>query len=443
MGKDAHLDRRGFLKAAGGMLAAFFVNPPVVKRGLDSHGPLNDPPDEPGDCLGIHWLRGRIKHADVVAVRDYCAMIFGDYEQNEYGLWKYDRSCKWSNGIWLNYQETEERSDWLTGGYAVLEIPGHVLETLDFELASTFMRGLEQWHFDCTRMDVYFDDFRRLVTPRQLYPMVYEVDLLGNEFRREFTGFLTCGPGQDAGGKRKGKLKGRGLTYDCIHFGKRGNAGGGKYLRIYDKWLESGGSRNCVRWELELTKERAAKLWNALLHTPSAGWTHLIGLAIGGCIDFRHRKVNGNGELLKAGDKNWKRCPRFEFWQKILWKLGELPMSTPVKPKRVETAAKWFKAQTAGTMQMLTQAWGADKLLSEIVDIIGRKDRMNASHRAAVEAYQASLKDKPLPPVSDLREWADAKGIELEAASDLPDPVRLVSRRFVLTGRTRWPGSVT
>lgn len=416
------MDRRTFLRMTG--LGLLTVNPPGVKRGWNSQKLPSGPPQEHQQaqldqaCVGVHWLRGRVPHDRVEALRDYCCIFFGDdFEERDYGLWRYDRMFELPRSVSINYQSTKRRAEAITGGYAVLEVPGSALESLDPDLIGSFIKGLSGYEFECSRIDVYFDDFdAERLSPRELYRRVYEVDLFGDEFRREFTGFLDCSLTQKAGKRRRGKLSGRGLTYDEVSFGRRGSRGSGKYLRYYDKRLESGGEQACGRFELELCKERADKIYKAFLNVRVSGWAHLIGLAIGGAIDFRDRPVDGNGQLLRAGDKNWSRCKRKYFWTKILARLGgRLKMSKPTKPMTVERSAAWIKEQCSGVLQMCARAYGINELLTDLLDIIGSSDRMSKKHREALAAYLSRDKRNPVPTIEAVRSWADAEGVQLES----------------------------
>lgn len=105
--------------------------------------------------------------------------------------------------------------------------------------------------------------------------------------------------------KRNGELKG-----DTLYFGGRGKNGGGKYLRIYNKTLESKGVVDSVHWECECSKKKAQHAFFKLSQCAFASL--LVGL-IGGCIDFVERK-----------DKNLGRATRFEWWQSIVDLLGRV-----------------------------------------------------------------------------------------------------------------------
>jgi len=422
------------------------VNPPIVKRGLDSHSTQTDPAAESEKLVGyvgMHWLRGTVPWADLDPLVQYLRLFFGDcFEEYDYGLWKYDRSYVWPNRVSLNYHSSAERAERITSGGVTLEIPGSVIETYAPEIWFSFMRGLQHFRFEPSRIDVYYDDYDRLILPRDLYTLVYELDLLGQEFRREFTGFLQAAIKQKVGGKRAKMLGGgRGIVYDEVAFGRRGNRGCGKYLRAYDKWLESRGERKCVRWELELSGHRARKMWEALMHVATQDIPGILGAAIGGCIDFRHRPVTADGKLLRAGDKNWKRCPRFAWWQKIVDKLGEATFDLPIHRKSVEQSWEWMKTAAAGTLQMLSEAWGADKLVPKLLDIIGSRDRLNRTHQRAINEYRESVAHDSTLDISKIRSFADEKGIQLESepGESIAEEVAPAKRRFTMTGRDLWP----
>ena len=423
------MDRREFMQRIAAVVGLGSGNPPYVIRGLNSQNPQKGAKkghQRENDCVGLHWLRGTVPFAEEQPLVVYLGMFFGDgFEEADWGLWKYNKSFVWPNRVSLNTHTSAERAERITAGGITLEIPGSAIEGMTPDLFFAFMRGLDRYAFDCRRVDVFYDDCDRLVTPRDLYPMVYEVDLLGHEFRREFTGFLTCKSEQEVGGRRAKELGGgRGLTYDCVRFGRRGSAGCGKSMRVYDKNLESKGERDCVRWELELCQERSRKCWQALMHTSIEDTPKLLGMVVGGSIDFRHRPVNGCGELLKAGDKNWKRLERFDFWQTIIGKLGELPLANPLPSKRVEKAAAWLDSAVGGTLQMLGVAWGADQLVAHVMDIVGSRDRLRTSHLAALAEYDSRMKREPVPTIKAVRGWADRHGVQLESEPGELEPLK-------------------
>ncbi len=102
-------------------------SPRTVKRGLHSQKRTDDVALE----VGVHWLRGSVPHRRVQEMIPFLAELFGEqWEPYEYGLWIYDRSMLWPNGVRVNCHSSEERADRITKGKATLEIPGQCPDAL-------------------------------------------------------------------------------------------------------------------------------------------------------------------------------------------------------------------------------------------------------------------------------------------------------------------------
>ena len=124
-------------------------SPPYVSRGLDSQ---NAEPLQKID-LGVHWLRGSVKAEESRKLTEYLAIWFGnDHVNQKFGLWFFDRSTRWPNGVMLNYHSDTDRQG-LTNGLITVEIPGTALDALGMRALGAFMFGLRQFEFQCGRVD--------------------------------------------------------------------------------------------------------------------------------------------------------------------------------------------------------------------------------------------------------------------------------------------------
>jgi len=296
-------------------------NPHCVTRGLNSQtvgqvssGGHSQPSSEVSGFVGIHWLRGSLPAPEKPWLEHQFQVLFGlDYEQKDYGFWRYDRHLGWACGAKIMYHSTQEGFD-ITAGRIAFELPGHVLETMETWDIGMLCVNLAGHDCHATRIDVYYDDFQRTITPRQLYEAVYEPTLFeGEPIKADFFRFRTIVSIQ-RGDKHKG------LTHDEVAFGKRGSLGGEKYLRVYDKYLEllargliKQGERAPIRWELETCDGKAQSLFKDIVAAFGDGskpgdMIEVAGHWIGGCVDFRKRTD-------RAGDKNVARCERYEGGQ--------------------------------------------------------------------------------------------------------------------------------
>lgn len=410
MGKDA---------GSAVVAAVECENPPYVTRGWNSQechsGAKNGgavPSQKAPAIMGMHWLRGSLPGEEkswAVSFLDRLFLASDDdrHESHEYGFWRYDRHYRWQNGVMLMYHATPA-GDALTKGRIAVEVPGHVLDTLDMYDVMLLCAALAAHGWQTSRMDLYFDDFERIVTPRQIESLVREVSLYGNQpIREDWTGFMDLTPNHEY-------RRGKGCVREEIAFGRRGKMGSGKYLRIYDKGLESGGVNTAIRYELELSDKRAQKAFDMLLGTLCENWNpevtaSLIGAIIGGCIDFKQRN----------GRKNVKRCPRYAFWQRIIDKIGAESVLRPKDPeKSIERGERWVHKQVAGTIQMLRIAYGTEVFLPMLFDLAEAEDRLTPKHRQAIELYLQKKRGETGLNIAEVRTMCDKSSIELEGDSE-------------------------
>jgi hypothetical protein len=251
-----------------------------------------------------------------------------------------------------------------------LEIPGTAVEMLDDYAFICLCIGLDVHHFHCSRIDAFFDDAERLITPSGLHSLVATG-------RQDYCKF-----------KSESILSRQtiehGLVRDEVQFGTRGSEGAGKYLRFYDKALESKGEINVCRWEVEFSDQYARELFRRLVATYGPHWTEektarAIGSAIGGAIDFRINLHDGNPHV--------DRHERYPFWQQIVDRLGCVPMKIKRQGKDVECADRYIHQQVAGTLQMLRLAYGDEKFWPMIVDMCGNETKIKPAHRNALKRY--------------------------------------------------------
>ncbi len=277
--------------------------------------------------VGIHWLRISIPRQYLAKMKAYCGFYFGEAVQDGYGLWSYDTRYSWANGASLNYDCDTTRSDAVHQGKITLDVPGKALDgiaELDLHL---FLLSLRQFRPSCTRIDVFFDDYNRTNTPTGIHEIIKN---------RDYSGF------------RKGQLKQRfdngKMIHDEVDFGTRGDNGSGKYLRVYDKALESDGEKDCIRWEVEFSKERAHKVFDKLSECGSVdAFATLCGSLVAGSIKFVHRN----------GDKNIGRLEVYAWWREIQELLGTVVIRVSIKKADIGGMYSWVYRQVSPTLACL------------------------------------------------------------------------------------------
>jgi len=318
--------------------------------------------------VGLHWLRISIVRQYLPKVRAYLDFYFGPCSQDAYGLWSYDSRFYWPNGASINYDCAAERSDSVHNGKFTVEIPGQALDGIAQTDLHLFLLSLRQFSPTCTRCDVFFDDYNRTIRPDDMHKII---------------------KGHDYSGFRKGQIKqvfdsGR-MIQDEADFGKRGPNGSGQYLRIYDKVLESKGDKNCIRFEVEFTKERSHKVFDKLSQVESVdGFATLLGALVGGSVKFIHRN----------GDKNISRLAVYDFWQEILELLGSVVIRIPTKQTDMEGKYKYIYRQVAPTLALLRNVFVDDTdFFNWLNDTIGEGElRMSQAQINLAKANKRNLR---------------------------------------------------
>ena len=137
---------------------------------------------------------------------------------------------------------------------------------------------------------------------------------------------------------------------DTVYFGTRGKDGAGKFLRCYDKELQSDGEVDSVRWEVEFSKERANKVFFALAMSLNiTDFATNIAMFIGGSIDFIER----HGKKLDTAD-------RLAFWEQILDALGAATVRNPKADQSIETSMEWVETSVSPSLEKIRRAIGDD-----------------------------------------------------------------------------------
>lgn len=352
--------------------------------------------------VGVHWIRGSVPASDFTQFKEYLMVWFGtEFTDQLYGLWFYDRSTRWPSGVQLNYHSTNQRNS-MTNDRIAVEIPGHALDPMTMAEVEMMCQGFSaMFDFQVSRMDLYADDLERLVTPSHLYNLIYQEDEQGQPIQKDFSGFRRI--------TRRVISNDQGRCFDECCFGSRGQNGSGKYLRVYDKRLESKGQNPAVRWELELSDDKAQETFKMVVGC--GGYRDIlatnIGAVIGGCIDFKKRTC-------RVGDKNLNRLERYEFWQKLIDKLGHAKIRMDQPPKSIDRAKDYIEKQVTGTLQMIRAAWGPEIFFEWLINIADDNNRLRQAHINAIQEYKRKIETDRTIDIKNVRQYFDEKGIQLE-----------------------------
>jgi len=328
--------------------------------------------------VGPHWLRGSVPMEYREQVVHLLCLYFGkDFEKKSYGRWMYDRSYEWAFGVSLFYHSDEGKAN-NTKDKITIDIPGSALDSLTIWVITLLIEELNKLKFGVSRMDIYFDDYERIVTPAQIARDVYRIDPDTREvLRADFSGYRRA---DRITAMNKGKV-----CKDMITFGRRGNSGSGRYFRIYDKELESDGENKAVRYELELSGDRAKAAFATLVACgkDEIAVAKCMGNFIGGSIDFLKRHE-------KPQEKNLERFDRWQWWDTILEKIGQAKLRVYREPKTMAKAVEYIDRQTTATLQMIKRTYGPEMFTNWLESLVDGPSRLKREHLRAIADHQAA-----------------------------------------------------
>jgi len=330
------------------------VNPGFVIPGSQS---------QKENLTGVHWLRISFDFKQLESIKSMVTNFFGVFEICYNGILSYSARYVWQPGVSLCFDEDPELREKAHRGRITLDVPGTACDELipsDLLLLFDYCRAFTG---KATRIDVFFDDYNRRVSLKELRSVIVKND---------FSGFRIASMNQTLDCTKKDN---GGMTYDAVSFGRRGSAGSGKYLRVYDKNLESKGEENCIRWEIENTQGHAVQVFNILsgCNCNVDVFAIACGAMIGGCMKFVHR----------TGDKNITRLNLYDWWEEIVKALGVLVVRVAKKKNSLTGMIEWTKRQVSQTLAVIGLSFATERdfhnWLQEIRD--DGEVKMNAYQR--------------------------------------------------------------
>lgn len=335
-------------------------SPPYLLGGDNCQGSKS--PIENG-TVGVDWLQGTFPAERLPSLYDYISKMCGcTPEVMQWGQMRYDAHCVWHPfGIKL-FWDTTAQKQMMHRNRATLQLSGVPLSTFSPTQIFKFMQTLHSvFEFSATRIDLCFDDFKKVMLPHE----VAEEAGKGN-----FTGFKRWEP------KQARRVSGEYLS-DGIGFGMRGKNGSGRYLRCYDKTLESQGEIDAIRWEVEFTKETAKQVFQTLVSAENiALFTASISALIGGSINFVDRKGT-----------HLDRMSRLDWWQTIIDLLGCVKLRNEKAVQTIESSIQWVERSVASTLLKVEKAIG-ERPFKRWLDRLRETAPLNKEQEAQVRVYR-------------------------------------------------------
>lgn len=336
--------------------------PPILIGGINLHDNKYDLVEHTG-VIGIDWLQGTIPVERTGLFFDYMSQCCGTTpEIKPYGLYRYDRHVVWHPfDIKMFFDSSTERCNDVHQGRCTIQMCATSLSCFDADQLFQLVGDLVKFFwFKSTRIDLCFDDYERIIVPHELV----EVAKQGN-----FTGYRRFE--HLAPQKINGEMEG-----DTLYFGRRGKNGSGRFLRCYDKALETKGELHSIRWEVEFSKDRAGAVCFQLAMAQNIEeFAGLIASLIGGSIDF----VDRQGIHLD-------RMERLDFWNRIVSILGAVKLRNPKRIKTVEKAKAWIEKSVIPSVEMLRKALGDEDFYEWIEDEI-KTAKLSKYQRRVISEY--------------------------------------------------------
>lgn len=289
------------------------------------------------NCVGVHWLAGSLPHDLRGVVRSILREYFGPSMSADHSFNGYTHGEHWggyASLLWVG--DVTSPAFKRQGETCFVSITGKGCDAIvDAWKLFDLMRRLSHLGIKWTRIDTFFDDFTKRVSPEDVERDIKSGKISVSGFKK-----MHCANDYDLG---LGQYDGNG-----VRFGSRGKTGGGKMLRFYRKDLESSGSRDCYRWEVEFTKEHAVAVGAVLVVAADlADLCTAVGGAVGGVISFREPK--------ESSDRHVERRAVIDWWSTIIEEIGSLPFRIGRKDSTVGTAFRYLRRCASGPLALVRQ----------------------------------------------------------------------------------------
>ena len=307
------------------------TSPPASNTG----GKLTNP--STSDEISLDWIRlsgpTTMRHEAVKEI----AQLLGN---PTFGNGRYFLNSGYHFGaaaVYFDHDEDQGKD------HCVVDLPGSAMSEMGFREAVVLLESLLCMGFRTTRLDIAVD----LYQSEHLIEQVTKSCLNGELCRAKKFRPMHVQSGAEITG------------YGC-NIGDRGKLGSGRYLRVYDKGLETSEQvrGKWVRWEAELSGEPAQVASMALCESDNL-MTVALAHAFGVC-DFREN----------TGDKHLDRRPRCEWFEELLQKIEPQRVTQTRTKSTLGSFKRWMQTAVLPKLETLTVATGyrMDELLSLLFD---------------------------------------------------------------------------
>jgi hypothetical protein len=275
----------------------------------------------------VDWVRFRIGRSHLGFIAARLSEVFGPVERRPgtAARFRMPAARRWACGAFVAFDDDPDGRE-----FVVVEVPGGAVAALPEDEQGRLLFDLTARGGVCTRIDLAVDWHQ----PAE--------DRIGQVHAACEAGMLT--------GARRYKYEyerrpAGGLLSEQVRMGARGGDGSGRFVRVYDKGLESGEATagEWVRWELEATGTVAAEVALLILGTDWSGWQERARAIALGSVDFRER--TGRRELALR--------PRASWWDAILGGLACVRVQAGPRVRSSLGLLSWLRTAVAPTIATL------------------------------------------------------------------------------------------
>lgn len=222
-------------------------------------------------------------------------------------------------------------------GHLLVSFPGAVLGRLTVCQQRELGRRLLALNFKATRFDPAIDDYSKRVTFEQIRDAIEA----GN-YARFRKAQITKNYGDTYGG----------WTIYC------GSRASDRFLRIYNKFAESKGQIDSIRWEGELRDKLADRYFREWIEAPDEVSAQLLASFVIGLVEFVDR----------AQEKNVNRMVELPWWQEFKDAVGaSIRYSVEQLKTNLKQAKDWVSHQVVKTLAIVRQVVGGKRFSSWLV----------------------------------------------------------------------------
>jgi len=247
----------------------------------------------------------------------------GDWVELDRGSYGYDRGMVGPGGARL-WWDAPGRDD------LHVSFPGQACQIAGQERLVSFLRYSLGHGGKPTRCDTAMDDHDWVITPSQVQEALQGPDVVTHARK----GLVQQGF----------EVRSSDLTGVTTYLGAPSSR---QRLRVYNKFQQSGGKMNCVRWELESHKEAAETMAMALAYKD---WGEVMASRLVGFVDFRG--VDSHSEVEKRH--------RLPWFQALVGLVGKASAYLPKAARTVQELVEWIDRAVGPSLAVAMRFWEGD-----------------------------------------------------------------------------------